>query len=263
MVELVSEPVAADDDRGHRKPVTRTERVTLGRLSDAEREQIVASAYEVFASCKAGVDRAGFERSYFADDAARVALFYGDDGAFAGFSSVAVLRVPCDGRDHAVFTASVFVDTRYKGGNESGIFGLTEALRFKLREPWTPLAYLSVTSTPASYRLFTTTMARVYPSPRAPTPAHVEALVHEVVRRRGLTLVDGSSWLVHGMGIHRRPAKLRSSRSLAGDPDARFYHETNPHFEDGTSLLVWIPLDAADIGGALARSLARRLVRAT
>jgi hypothetical protein len=261
VVEMAEDTVAIDEVTGRRRPVTRTRRVTLGRLSDAEREQVVAAAYEVFAACKGGIERATFERSYFADDAARVALFYGDDGAFAGFSSAAVLRVAHEGREHAVFTAPVFIDTRYKGGHVSGFFGLTEALRFKVREPRTPLAYLSVTSTPASYRLFTTTMRRVFPSSRAPTPAPIDALVREVARLRGLTLVDRSSWLVHGLGTHRRPEKLRRAQSLAGDPDARFYLEKNPHFEDGTSMLVWIPLDAADIGGALVRSLLRGFIR--
>lgn len=263
MVESARGSAEIGAEGGRRTPITRIRRVVLGRLSDAERERLVRDAYEVFASCKSGVGREAFERSYFADDAARVALFYGGDEAFAGFCSAAVLRVACEGREHAVFTAPVFIDTRYKGGNESGIFGLTEALRFKVREPLTPLAYLSVTSTPASYRLFTTTMPRVYPSARAPTPARVEMLVREVVRHRGLTPVDADGWLVRGLGAHRRPEKLRGARSLAGDPDVRFYLENNPHFEDGTSMLVWIPLDAADIGRALLRSLARGFLRST
>jgi hypothetical protein len=51
------------------------------------------------------------------------------------------------------------------------------------------------------------------------------------------------------------PARLRA---LAKDPDAQFYVGLDPRFAEGDALLVWMPLDAANIvGGLLQLALAR------
>jgi len=246
---------AGSRDGGARLRVKRTRRLTLGSLTHAERAVLCSEAYAIYVTYKTGVDRATFDRAFFSDDAARVALFYGEDGAFAGFACAAVKRVSHQGKDHAVYSALLFVDTRYSGAREASIFAITEALRFKLREPRTPLAYMGVVTTPASYRAFGKTMPTFFPSWRAPTPAGVDALAREAARARGLTFVDEDRWLVKSLGKPRCPERLRSSQRLKDDPDARFYLDHNPRFDDGTSLLIWVPLDVANLGRALVRQL--------
>lgn len=239
--------------RGARLGVTRTRRVVLGRLSAEERRALCAQAYAIYASFKRGVDRATFEAAFFADDEARVALFYGEDDAFAGFAAASIHRVAHGGKEHAVYGALLFIDGRYKGTREASLFALSEALRFKLREPLTPLAYLGVTTSPASYRMFAVTMPTFYPTRRGPVPADVEAVAREAARARGLTFVDAERWLVRGLGAPLEPERLRRARTLQDDPDARFYLEQNPGFDEGTALLLWVPLTLGNICGALVR----------
>jgi hypothetical protein len=245
--------------RGERKRITRTHRVEVEQLTPGEREELSEEAYAIYAAYKTGVDRASFARQLFAGESPRLALFHGEDGALVGFCSAAIQRVEHEGRRHAVYNALLFIDTRYKGVSETRSFTLLEALRFKLREPWTPLACMGVIMTPASYRRFAVTMPRIYPSRGAPVPASMGALMRETARLRGLSLVDEERWLVRGLGTPRHPERLRNAKSLQADLDAGFYLEKNPRFNEGVSMLIWIPLDLANVCGALARHVAQRL----
>lgn len=245
-----------------RRRIARTREVVLGQLSAAEREAICAQAYAIYAAYKAGVDRRTFDRQLCAGEETRVALFYGEEGALVGFCSAAIQRVEHEGRRHAVYSALLFIDTRYKGVSETRSFTLRDAMRFRLREPWTPLYCMGVIMTPASYRRFAITMPRIYPSRHAPVPEAARALVRKTARLRGLDFVDEERWLVRGMGAPRHPERLRDARTLKDDPDARFFLTENPRFDDGVAMLVWIPLDLKNLGGALARHFARLLAGA-
>lgn len=239
--------------RPARRRIAVTRRVTLGRLSAREREAVCADAYAIYARYKTGVDRATFDRHFFRDDAARVALLLDAEGSLAGFACASILRVRHGGREHAVYSALLFVDTRYSGAREAKRFALGEALRFKLREPWTPLAYMGVVTSPASYRMFAAGMPRFWPRRDRPTPAPVAGLVRAAMAARGLTFADDERWLVRGLGAVRDPQRLRTAASLQGDPDAQFYLERNPGFADGVAMGIWVPLDLGNILGALAR----------
>lgn len=238
-----------------RKAITRTRRLVLGDLDPAARRELCARAYALYASYKTGVDPATFEQAFFADDAARVATFHGDDGAFAGFAAASIHRVDHEGKEHAVYSALLFIDARYKGTREASLFALGEALRFKLREPLTPLAYMGVTTSPASYRMFSVTMPTFYPTRRAPVPPQIEALARTAARARGLSFVDDDGWLVRGLGAPRHPERLRKAKTLQDNPDVRFYLDKNPTFDDGTALLLWVPLTVGNVCGALVRRL--------
>lgn len=241
--------------RGARRPIARTRHVVLGQLASGERTDVCTKAHAIYAMYKSGVDRVTFERTYFSDDATRVALYYGDDGVLAGFTSSTIQRVEHEGRRHAVYSALLFIDTRYKGSAAASLSCMLEALRFKLSEPSTPLACMGVITSPASYRRFAVTMPTMYPTRRAPVPAVVGALMRRTAELRGLTFMDEDRWLVRGAGAPKHPDRLRGSKTLASDPDARFYLDQNPSFADGTGMLIWIPLDLANLCGAFMRFL--------
>jgi hypothetical protein len=49
----------------------------------------------------------------------------------------------------------------------------------------------------------------------------------------------------------RNPSRLRL---LEDDPDVRFYKEVTPRFAEEGSRLTWIPMDLANIAGAIFRT---------
>jgi hypothetical protein len=245
--------------RGPRLPITRTRRLTFGELEPSVRQALCDELYAIYHESSDTLGREEFERLLFREET-RVALFHGPRGELAGFSYATLHRIRTEGTEHAVFSAGVLFRLAYRGGLASALFGLTEALRFKLRNPRVPLAYLSVTSTPAPYRLFARTMNRMYPSRKAPPPQELEGVLREVIQHRGLTPVGENPWLVRTLMKPRHTERLRASRNLQDDPDVRFFLEQNPNFAEGhgTALLVWIPLDLANVASGLARAAARQ-----
>lgn len=97
---------------------------------------------------------------------------------------------------HAVINAGVFFRPGYHGGATAGLFGLRQALRFKLRAPRTPLAYVTRSSSPAVYRLLASTMPRLYPSRTRSTPPKIETLAMAVSGRRHYEPVGADPWVV-------------------------------------------------------------------
>src|SRR5262245_25566233 len=123
---------AAASQPGRRLRIARTRRFTLEKLGQKEREAFFDQAFAVYSMYKRGVDRAAFEQHFFAGGGARVVVFHGEDGAFAGFSAAMLHRLTVKGRQCAVYSALMFIDTRYKGSREGTLFAVLEALRFKL-----------------------------------------------------------------------------------------------------------------------------------
>lgn len=234
-----------------RQHVVRRERLRAERLSSSERRLLADRLYDVYRESVHGYSRDEFEAEVFGSGEVSVAQFYGPKGELAGFSHATIERIEHEGRAHAVFCAGVYFRLAYRGGSQSAFFGLTEALRFKLREPRTPLSYLTRSASPAVYRLLVSTMPRAYPSRRHDTPTEILALVRALgTRRRYVTVGDGP-WTVRSVATPHDPKRLHR---LEHEPDVRFYLQHNPRFADGHALLVWIPLDAANIAGGIVRA---------
>ncbi|MFT3764032.1 MAG: hypothetical protein QM820_00680 [Minicystis sp.] len=255
-----------------RRPVKLARRLTLGDLDTAARAALVEQLWGVYRVLSDSLDREQFERFVLPSGDMRVAIFEGADGELAGFSAARILRVREGGREHAVFTACVNMLPGYRGGAASAIFGLTEALRFKMRHPRIPLSYVSLASNAAAYQLFARTLRRFWPRRGVETPPEVENLVRAVAAARGIAPLDGDPWRARAVLRPRAPERLAGSRALRDDADAAFFHARNPRYAEGegSALAVFIPLDLADIAHGLAKAtwemasslFTRRLVKA-
>lgn len=240
-----------------RKKIGRLERITLRDVPQQQLPQLIDRMFAIFLEFFEDLDHAGFVASYLTDPGTRLALCYGDDGALVGFSAAAINRVEVARRAHFVFSAPVLVGLGYRAGSELALFGLTEALLFKLRRPWAPLAYVSATATPASYGLFARTMTRFYPSVHEPTPDAVVDAMEEVRRQRRLERVGESPWVVRS-GRPLGAQRLAADGTITDDQHAAFFREMSPRWLEGDALLVWIPLDLANIASGVARALIGR-----
>lgn len=236
-----------------RKKIARLERVTLRDVPPQELPPLIDRLFAIFQEFFADVDRDGFVARYLSDGSTRLALCYGDDGALVGFSAAAISRVEVGGRAHLVFSAPVLISLGYRAGAEVALFGLTEALLVKLGRPWAPLAYVAATATPASYGLFARTMTEFYPSVRGPAPEAVVEAMEQVRRQRRLERVGESPWVVRSsrpLGAQR----LAAEGAMRDDRHAAFFREASPRWLEGEALLVWIPLDLANIASGVFRA---------
>jgi hypothetical protein len=241
-----------------RIPVTDVKHVVLSDLSPAERAKIIDDTYAISVAYFPDNTRDGFERAFFSGDRTWVFLYHGADGALCGFAALSLVRVSHEGKEHAVFKGTIVVDTRYKLVPEARLPILIEALRWKLSNPRTPVAYVGLCSSPSVYRLLAGSVPCIYPSRRAETPATIQALLLKAVRMRGCSVVDEDKLLVRATSRPAYPDRIRASRSLQDDPDARFYLEQNPRFED-LYMAVWLPLDLRNVTAAVVKTLGRHL----
>lgn len=226
----------------HRKRIMRSEYLQVGSLDPAQRAALVDRLYAVYSETVRGATRDEFESQVFGTPEVRLALFYAVRDELAGFSYSGIERVGHAGRTHAVFSAGGFFRPGYHGGVLSLFFGLGQALRFKIREPRSPLGYLTRSSTPAVYRLVASMIPRIYPSRRHQTPAEVEALVRAISVRRRYVPVGEGPWVVRSEAAPRDPSRLRR---LERDPDVRFYVELNPRFAEGEGCCCWCSNDCS------------------
>jgi hypothetical protein len=185
--------------------IARSRRFTIGDLDARARAAVIDDLYDIYRGNASSLTREGFERNALPSDATRVALFYGEDQTLAGFAVATLLRVRAGGVEHAVFSGIVHFRLAYRGGAAAALFGLTEALRFKLENPRMPLSYVTVCSTPAVYSLFARTMPRFYPHPELPTPAYVHEIARAVTAARGMTPAGADPWLIPAVARPKAP----------------------------------------------------------
>lgn len=76
--------------------------------------------------------------------------------------------------------------------------------------------------------------------------------------QRDYVPVERDSWAARSPGTPNDASRLRGIES---DPYAQFYIQLNPCFAEGEALLTWIPLDVANIAGALFRLFRVRSAR--
>ncbi len=244
--------------RAPRIPVTDVKHVMLSDLSPAERTKLIDDTYAISVAYVPDDTREVFEQAFFSGDRTWVFLYRGADGALCGFAALSLLRVSHEGKEHAVFKGTIVVDTRYKLVARACMPIMIEALRWKLSNPRTPVAYMGLCSSPSVYRLLAGSAPCIYPSRRAETPETIKALMLKATRMRGFPCVDEDKLLVPATSRLAHPEGIRASRSLRDDPDARFYLEQNPRFED-LYMLIWLPLDLGNVTAALVKTLGRHL----
>ena len=245
--------------RAPRLPIARVEHFMLADLAGAEREKLVDDTFRISRAYFPDDDRDGFEQAFLSGEPTWMFLFYGPDDALAGFAAVSNVWVSHEGKDHACFKGVVCIDSRYKLTWRARLPVVREALKFKLAHPLTPAGYIGMAATPSGYRVVTTSVPRVYPSRREGMPESVKALILAAMKVRGLEVVDEERLLVRSPSRLAEKERIQESRGLRDDPDARYYVERNPDFENHY-MMVWAPLGFRDLARGAANMLRKHLL---
>ncbi|WP_373138085.1 hypothetical protein [Mycobacterium marinum] len=241
---------------GDPRRIVRTRSLTSTSLDASERSQLANQLYDIFSNTVRGDTYAQFEAHVFGGDEVRLGLFYNANDELAGFVFVGIDRIELGASTQAVFYAGVFFRPGHHGGALATRFLLRQALRFKLRQPRTPLAYCPRSSSPAAYLMAPSTFPRAYPNRRYPTPVHIQELARTFSARRGYVAVGENPWVVRSAAT---PVEASRMSRLMHDPDVQFYLTLNPRFAQGEALVTCVPLDLANIAGGLLRLLRKRL----
>jgi len=119
---------------------------------------------------------------------------------------------------------------------------------------------VSVATHPLIYDLTARMLPTMAPGSGSPPPPSALEIVHEVARARGLPVDPTDPWLVQFYGRAAQADRLKASRAYARRSPAMAWFEAHaPRWAEGQALLVWAPVDAANLLGAAGR-LARHLL---
>ncbi|KAA1251014.1 hypothetical protein F0Q45_06670 [Mycobacterium simiae] len=235
--------------------IVRSKCLRWASLPPAQRCVWVERLYGLYRETVRGDTKDVFAAQVFGAGEVHLKIFFGARDELAGFAYLGVERIEHQANHYAVLFGGAFFRPGYRGGTSSMLFALRQVLRFKLRAPRTPIAYLTRSSSPAAYRLLARTMPRIYPRRGHRTSGDVEALVMVVSEKRNYVRVGDSPWVVRSGATPLDASRLRG---LEHDPDAQFFFQANPRFTDGEALLVWIPANLANVAGGLLKLLRTR-----
>ena len=171
------------------------------------------------------------------------------DGDIVGFSCSAVETVQRNGQIYAIFNACVYTELHQKVGLRLTLNGLSQALYYKILHPYHSVMYVTDATSPASYCLMAEVARRCFPSPSCLVPSYVEELFDIYARKRKAVRKKNNEYVVRFSYFRRlkKISKLKNSKKLMKSNFYEFYLSRNPHYSEGDTLLVAIPLDCLDI----------------
>ena len=195
--------------------------------------QLIAASFN-------GVDSQQYFNRYFANPEhyqRRVRLFY-QDQLLLGYC---LLTFRKEANDSIVIGASAAFTPGYRGNNSTFGFSFSAAIRTWLRHLGHKVYYLDTMLSPAMYRAMGKKVAFIYPNPGMSTTdiAMYQALVPNA---------EASPW----QNLNCLKTVGRASNYTAEDisrlkasnkAEIAFYCQLNPHFAQGTALLVLIPVN--------------------
>lgn len=245
--------------------VARVRFCEVHELSDDERAEIQRGAVAIFLGSFEFEDTEMFARRViFRSPDSKLTLLYAERGELIAFFTMNITRVELDGRRHAVIHASGYSHPELRGAGTYAVRRLlTHALRFKLREPFTPLCLVGEASTPAGYARMARHFPLLHPRRGVEPPRELTRLVTEVARERGFFPLEGDPWRVelgHPLRF-RDPERLRRYAEGSAEDSVAFYLERNPGYLDNQWLVIYCAFDRAQLGAALRRELSRKLSR--
>ena len=183
----------------------------------------------------------------------------GADGRLVGTASIDVHHVVFQDRIvTAIYTTHVLLRPEVRGRNLIQRIGFRTFLAERLRHPWRPIYWFFDTFSYKSYLLLPRNFRDFWPRFDQPTPAHAQALMHQLAAQ-----VHGPDWRPDkGIVVRSGRKRLRATTAPLepgpnDGPDLAFFARANPGHADGDMLVCLCPLSAVNWLSAAVRVVAR------
>lgn len=185
-----------------------------------------------------------------------------DDGQLVGYNVIRYHECDVAGRRAGVYYADVGLLPGYRGQNRTLAAGLRLAIPRLLRNPGQPLFFHSFLQHPSIYVVIEKHARTFWPKQGAPVPPHVAELVRTLNRQsRVAPWSPGDDWIVRLPTFINETAEQRAALHASTRPAVRYYLERNPHYAEGASLVLLIPLTLGNLLSGVKRTLQYRLAR--
>lgn len=174
-----------------------------------------------------------------------------------GFGTASVLTVSHEDQLATIlYTGWAMIDPAFRGKGIIQRAALRLFSQERLRHPSRPIYWLFTSSTLNSYLLAVRNFPICYPREGLAWPAREKAYVEQGLKSLGIEWDPSTGVVPRGGTSFYREGVIDASDRSSSDPDVAFYARTNPGQANGDTLVVFAPLDAANI-----RSAAWRMIR--
>lgn len=182
-----------------------------------------------------------------------------DSGALCGMIACALREVTHQGRRfHVVWAGAGALDRECRGKWLLERAGLEILMRFWWRRPAAPIFFFGECNSFLSYRLLARSFAEYWPHPDRPTPPWERAVMDELARTALPDLWDPARRVLRpDRGKHIRPESL-STTAASSDPLLRFFQTINPGASLGEAIIMFAPVNGANLLALFTRKLLRR-----
>lgn len=229
--------------------VISSERIDPRKLSEEQRAELSAKLYAIHREVFVGLDEKQFDH-YVVNSPAKetkILLYRNRQKELVGYFGVHRFEESIDGRTVAVFRAEAGLLPAYRQRDANLSFWLTEAARFKLLNPGTPVYFFFVLVSPSFYALVARRMFTMYPRKDTKIPPHTLKLMTHLAQRFGLKQVEQGNPLIRDVGwITMATNEEEEFWHVSRNPHIRFYLAANPKFYGGNGLLTLIPVTLAN-----------------
>jgi len=234
--------------------IVRQEIIEPSGLSAEAAEAWIDRLYPVHCEIFHGVSRADFA-SYVVRSKAertRIQVSYGPGDEIAGYVASHAFHRSFRGERCTVIRAEAGLRRAWRGDGSAAPFLLGDLLRGFGDNPGRHY-YLGCLVHPSSYTAIFRTVGELWPAPGVEIPADVMAFLMELAEEFHLELLDEARPLVRKVGWITADTEVeRQYWETCDSEPARFYIEQNPTYPQGSGLMTLVPLDAANVGRALA-----------
>jgi hypothetical protein len=223
------------------------ETICPSRLTDAARQKLSESLYDVHKRIFKGLDEGGFDHYVVNSPANATKIFIyrnKPEKEIIGYFAVHRFEKFINDKLLVIFRAEAGLVPEYRQKNANISFWLLkEAIKFKIFHPSKAVYILVSPINPSAYALLVKHIYKIHPRYNSVIPSKVEKLMMRLADEFGLEMVDENNSLIRKVGwITQATDKEKTFWQSSTDPHVRFYIDSNPDFNKGNGLLTLVPL---------------------
>lgn len=223
---------------------------------------LIKKLYEFLAESYHLADQDEFERFILLpNETGELNVLYGLNDQIAGFTRTWQQTLMMDTRPIMTYISYIYLAPEFKFFPTVANTGLTSAVQYKLAHPGEKSIYVVFANNLQAYEFISLLSDETYPKPKQKIPEPVLEIIHALKQQNGW-----SSASTNPMVTHAPLVPLRShTPGLPQEHNAlnEFYVDVNPGSMQGNALLVYMPLDLANLNYGVHPSEAHRFINRT
>ena len=203
----------------------------------------IAQLYTLYQTYYGGTSAPLFQRDLQEKDHI---LILQDHAHIIGFTTLKIIHAQHQNQPiRAIFSGDTIIQHDYWGSQTLPLAWCELVGKIQAQQPHIPLYWLLIVKGDRTYRYLNVFSKQYYPNRKTPTPPEIQSLINQLARDRFGAYYQAERGIVHyPQSQGHLKAQWHNSASNR-NPEAQFFAEKNPHYQQGDEL-VCLTLLAAD-----------------